>query len=301
MRSILKWTGRVLLVLVVLLLIAAAAVYVRSNQILARTYTAPDDQIAIVHDQAAQTRGRYLVENIAVCVECHGDRFEGGVVIDDPAIGRVVAPNLTTGDGGRGGVLSDADMVRTIRYGVMSTGRSTRVMPVEDYQHLSDADLAAIIAYIRSLPAAPNEQQPTVLRPLGRILLAAGQLDIMTAERVDQSLTERGAESAVSLEYGNYLANIAGCTGCHGPGLSGGPIPGAPPDFIPAANLTPSGEVGTWSEADFIQTIRTGVNPAGHQLDTLMPWQNYRNMSDDELRAIWLFISSRAPREAGTR
>jgi mono/diheme cytochrome c family protein len=104
-----------------------------------------------------------------------------------------------------------------------------------------------------------------------------------------------------TLEYGAYLANIAGCTGCHGPGLAGGQIPGAPPDFPQSANLTPSGEVGNWTEADFINTIRTGVNPDGRQLVSEMPWMTYRNMTDDELKALWAYIHSVPPKEAGTR
>jgi mono/diheme cytochrome c family protein len=124
----------------------------------------------------------------------------------------------------------------------------------------------------------------------------------MIAPRINFAVAGSASQTAeVTLEYGTYLANIAGCTGCHGPSLSGGPIPGAPPEWPAAMNLTPGGEVGGWTEAEFINTIRTGVNPGGHELLPEMPWQTYRNMSDDELKAIWLFIQSVPAKEAGNR
>lgn len=302
MRKLLKWIGIVFGSLVALLLVVLGILYIRSNQILNKTYAPPEDPITIPTDTDAIAEGQYLVNNISVCIECHGPNFGGGVVVDDPALGRIVAPNLTMGSGGLGSELSEADFVRAIRYGVLPDGRSVRVMPAEDYTHLSDADLGAIIAYVRSLPPVDNAELPaTELRPLGRILLATGQLDIMTAERIDFNMARSPINAAVSLEYGNYLANISGCTGCHGPGLSGGMIPGAPPDWPQAANLTPGGPVGSWTEADFIQTIRTGVDPSGHQLVDEMPWRSYRNMSDDELKALWLFIQSVPAKEAGNR
>ena len=72
--------------------------------------------------------------------------------IDDPALGRVIAPNLTRGRGGVGATFSDADFVRAIRHGVDPSGRPLLIMPADDYTHFSDADLGMIIAYVRSLP-----------------------------------------------------------------------------------------------------------------------------------------------------
>ena len=104
----------------------------------------------------------------------------------------------------------------------------------------------------------------------------------------------------VTAEYGKYLADNAGCPSCHGPGLSGGKIPQAPPDTVPAANLTPTG-LGQWTEADFVRTIRTGTRPDGRVLDTFMPWPYYSQMTDDELGAIWRYLQSVPPRPTGTR
>ncbi|MEW5959647.1 MAG: c-type cytochrome [Chloroflexota bacterium] len=302
MRTIIKWLGIAVGILVALLVIAAAFIYFRSEAVMNKQYSVQVADIPIPADPAAIERGRHLVTSASACIDCHGENLAGGIVVDDPALGRIVAPNLTTGKNGSGSKLSSLDIVRTLRYGVLPDGRSVRVMPSDDYTHLSNADLAAIVAYLRSLAPVDSDLPPVEIRPFGRLLLATGQLPIMIAERID--FNAAGQESItpeISLEYGRYLADISGCTGCHGPGLSGGLIPGTPPDWPPAANLTPDGDVGQWSEADFIQTMRTGVAPDGEQLAAQMPWMTYRNMTDDELQALWLFISTVPAKPAGSR
>lgn len=276
-------------------------VWVRSNSILNKAYDAPEIAISVPTDEEAIERGRYLATVISVCIDCHGTDFGGGVVVDDPALGIVIAPNLTTGENGLGTELTDDDFARVLRYGVLPDGKSVRVMPSDDYTHMSLTDMGAVIAYVRSLPPVDSDWPETKLKLLGRILLATGQLPIMIADRIDFAAARPEPEPGVTLEYGAYLANIAGCTGCHGPGLAGGMIPGAPPDWPQAANLTPSGEVGMWSETQFIETIRTGVNPEGRQLVNEMPWRYYAQMTDAELQAIWLFVHSVPAKEAGTR
>lgn len=61
---------------------------------------------------------------------------------------------------------------------------------------------------------------------------------------------------------------------------------------IPTPNLTPGGELAAWSEEDFFKTMRTGITPSGHQLDVEMPWMYYGRMTDEELRAMWLYLQS---------
>lgn len=302
MRKVLKWLGYILGGLLALLAVAAVIIYFQSESILNKTYTAPLVNVTVPTDAESIARGKYLVEHVSVCVDCHGEDFGGGVVVDDPAIGYAPAPNLTTGQGGLGSTLSDNDIARVLRYGVLPDNKSVRIMPSDDYQHLSDADLVAIIAYLRSVPPVNKETRSWAFGPLGRILLAVGQLPIMIADRIDPTQVQPSTIPAgVTKEYGNYLVNIAGCTGCHGPGLSGGPIIGAPPDWPPAANITTAGAIADWSEADFINTIRTGVDKTGHEIDQVMPSFRYAGMTDDELKAIWLFISTAPPKEYGNR
>ena len=301
-RRIVRWVGIAVGVLVGLLAIAVAGIFIASESMLNKTYTAPTPVITASTDSAVIARGKYLADSVSVCVSCHGTNLGGGIVVDDPALGRIVAPNLTRGQNGVGNTLSDADMARAIRYGVLPDGHSVRVMPADDYNHLSDADLTAIVSYIRSAPPVDSSLPDNQMGFLGRVLLATGQLPIMIAERIDLNAPRpQEVEQSMTVEYGKYLADNAGCTGCHGPGLSGGKVPGTPPDYPIAANLTPSGEVGQWTEEQFIQTLRTGKNPAGHELSSEMPWKYYKQMSDDELKTIWLFIKSVPDRTAGTR
>jgi mono/diheme cytochrome c family protein len=298
MGKVLKWIGIGLGALVLLIVLAVGALFIRAQMMINKAYAAPAVALTIPTDAASVARGQHLITAVAACVDCHGQDLGGGVVIDDPALGRIVAPNLTSG--GRGGALNDADFARVLRYGVKTDGHSVLVMPANDYTHFSDSDLASVIAYIRSVPAVPDTQPGHELRPLGYILVGAGQLPIVIAERIDFATAGSPPVTPdVSMAYGQYLTAIA-CTGCHGEGLSGGPIPGAPPDFLPAANLTPSGEVGGWTESDFINTIRTGQTPSGRELVGDMPWQTFAKMTDDELRAIWLYIDSVPARPAGT-
>lgn len=298
----LKWVGIVLGALVALVVVAAIGVFIASESILNKTYAAPTPTIGVPTDAASIERGKHFVTSVSACIGCHGDNLGGGVVIDDPALGRIVAPNLTRGKNGYGSQLSDADFARVIRYGVLPNGRSARVMPADDYNHLSDADLGAVIAYVKSVPPVDSNLPPIELKPLGRVLLATGQLPIMIAQRIDfQAAQPATVAAGVSAEYGKYLANVAGCTGCHGPGLSGGKVPGAPPDVPPALNLTPGGELVAWTEADFVKALRTGVTPSGHQINPFMPWKNYAQMTDDELSALWLFVKSVPAKPAGNR
>jgi mono/diheme cytochrome c family protein len=302
MKRILKWIGIVLGVLVGLIVLAAIFVYLSSQAQLNKVYTAPEVNVIASTDPAVIERGRHLATAVSVCVDCHNADLGGKVLLDDPALGRISALNLTKGKNGKGNELSDADFGRVLRYGVLPNGLSVKVMPAEDYTHFSDEDLTAVISYVRSLPPVDSDLPPTEIRMMGRILMVMGQLPILIADRIDQALPHVASiEPGVSLEYGQYLANVAGCTGCHGPGLSGGPIPGAPPDFPPAANLTPSGELVGWSEADFLTLIRTGEKPSGTMLNETMPYKYYANMTDDELKAIWMFVKSVPAREAGTR
>ncbi|RPI99244.1 MAG: cytochrome c, partial [Chloroflexi bacterium] len=90
-------------------------------------------------------------------------------------------------------------------------------------------------------------------------------------------------------EYGEYLVNVASCKDCHGKDLNGGPQIGPPP----GPDLTRSSDLGDWTEADFINTIRNGITPDGDRLDPdEMPWDRYTLMTDDELKAIWTYLQT---------
>ena len=102
-----------------------------------------------------------------------------------------------------------------------------------------------------------------------------------------------------TLEYGRSLANVGGCTGCHNPSLSGGPIIGAPPGTPQAANLTPGGR--SWTLELFRHTLRTGERPGGGQLSDFMPIRYTKLMTDDEIEAVWRYLVSVPAKQLGER
>ena len=92
------------------------------------------------------------------------------------------------------------------------------------------------------------------------------------------------------------------CTGCHGPEFSGGAIPGVPPTFPAAANLTPHATgLGGWSYSEFQIVMRTGARPDGTEVDPFMPWPAYSQMTDTELGALWAYLQAQPAKEVGGR
>jgi cytochrome c553 len=279
---------------------AWAATYFISENRLTRKVDVPTEAIAVPTDISSVQRGQHLASAVAACADCHGPNLAGDVFIDDPALGRIVSPNLTRGQGGVGSSFTDADYIRAIRHGVDPGHRQLLIMPADVYNHFSDADLGAIVAYVKSLPAIDTSLPSSEIRPFGRMLFAIGQLPLQPAARIDHFAPRPPPpRTGVTAEYGRYLADAAGCPTCHGPGLSGGKIPQMPPNTLPAANITPSG-LATWSDTDFLRVMRTGMRPDGRVLNTLMPWPYFAQMTDDELRAIWRFLQAVPPRQSGT-
>ena len=110
------------------------------------------------------------------------------------------------------------------------------------------------------------------------------------AEQIKQSGAKPSqATPGATKEYGEYISFIGGCRDCHGPNLAGN-VPGSFAPYGP--NLTPGGELARWQEADFVNAIRTGQTPTGRTLSDDMPWKKYGRMTDEELKALWAYISS---------
>lgn len=276
----------------VAMLVVAAGVYGFSEARYRKQYTAETSRLAFATDTAAVARGAHLANSIAGCVDCHGENLGGKAVFDAPILGRVYGLNLTTGKGGLGSTLSDADFEHAIRHGFAPSGRALKVMPAMDYANLSDEDLAAIVAYVKTRPPVDNDPPPVLVGPLGRALMLAGKMPLLAAEAIDHSRVHvASVASAPSAEYGAYLAAV-GCKGCHGPALAGGKIATGDPSWPPAANLTPAGNLKRWSETDFRRVLREGVRPNGIPVNAAMPFRILKNLSDDEIHSIWLYLHS---------
>lgn len=290
MKRILKGLVYTVGGLLLLVFIGATAVYGLSESRMGKRYVVNPPALAIPTDSASIARGEHLARSIAGCTDCHGPNLEGRAVIDDPALGRVFAKNLTSGKGGIGGTLRDVDYVRAIRHGFDPDGKPLKVMPSSDYANLADDDLAAIIAFVKSRPPVDKEGPAVTLGPVGRALLVGGKLPILHAERIDHAKPHvQPVPVAHTAEYGKYLVTF-GCQGCHGPTLAGGHIAEGPPDWPPAANLTPSGPTQSWTEKNFRKLLREGKRPDGSPVSEVMPWKSIGHLTDDEIRAMYLYL-----------
>jgi cytochrome c553 len=266
---------------------AVGTLYAASEARLNRDLGIAASALTVAPNPALLARGEHMTTAIGKCVACHEPDMGGKVFLEAGPLGTIIAPNLTTGRGGVLASYSDEQLERAIRHGVGTDGRALAIMPSNDYYHLSDADVASIIAYLRTLPPVDRELPETRIGPLGRALYLAGQLPLMPAEGMDHAAARVAGEPGVTAEYGEYLAWVGGCKGCHYPDLAGGPShePGAPP----AANLTPAG-IGSWTEADFFKALRGGTRPDGTAIDPVMPWTLTARMTDDEIRALWMYL-----------
>ena len=166
-------------------------------------------------------------------------------------------------------------------------------MPSRVWYYLSDEDLADLIAYLKTLPPVDNELLRSDLGPLGRVMLALGQLppeltapDVLVIDH--DGPRPIAPEPGVTVEYGEYLART--CALCHKANFNGGMIT-TDAEYL-APNLTPGGELHYWSEEDFMITLHTGVTPGGKHLKSAMPWKYFGQMTDDELKAVWMYLQS---------
>jgi cytochrome c553 len=281
----------VLGVLVGLLAVGLVTIYALGGARLRRTHPRPAVTVTVPATPETVARGKHLVESVGSCLECHGDDMGGKVVMDAGPIGTAVASNLTRGRGGVATSYQDADWVYAIRHGLRRDGTSLILMPSEAYAHFTDADLGAIVAYLKQLPPVDRELPRSKVRVLGRALLVAGKMPLLAAENTPALAQRETVEPGPTAEYGHYLAGVSGCTGCHGADLTGGSAGGGPPDAPPPANLTPAA-LGSWTEADFFRLMREGVRPDGRKISEFMPWRFMGRMSDDELRALWRYLQT---------
>lgn len=298
MRTTMKWLGRLAAGVVLMLVAALATVYAMSERRMRHQWDVPVSVPAVPADAAAVARGEHLA-TIRGCKGCHGPDLGGATFIDSPVMARLSGANLTAGKGGI--ARSDEQLVRAIRHGVAPNGRSLLFMPSQEFSALSEGDMGDLLAYLHSLPAVDRTPPPNTVGPLGRALFLAGKVPLLPAEVVDHQARPAQPTPGVTAAYGDYIA--AACKGCHGAGLSGGHIPGTPPSWPDAANLTPhpSGLAG-WSEADLRRALREGISKDGRKLKTdFMPVRETRHLSDEEIGALYAYFQSVPPKPRGGR
>lgn len=281
----LKTTLRILGVVVILLLIAGVALFMRGSSAVSKSYEAPVETISIPSDSAGLALGEYIVRSHA-CQDCHGADLSGTVMIDEPPF-MVSASNLTSGAGGIGATYTDADWIRTIRHGVKPSGEGTWVMPSEAYYYLNDAELGALISYLKQIPAVDNPLPGTEIRPMGRVIAGLDATFRPTAELITGAPRLEGRVPGPTAEWGEYRASVM-CVVCHGAGLTGAQPPNPDSPLAPDLRMAAS-----WSLEDFKTALRTGVTPGGRELDVnFMPWTAIGQMSEDEMTGIHLYLQT---------
>ena len=299
-----KWLKRGGITVLVLVGLGVAAVAIGAKlgeRKMQRRIEVRLDPVPYRGDAASIERGRYLYVS-RNCAECHGVNGAGKDVVNDGKGLLIHAPNITPAVGSAVAAYTALDWTRTIRHGVKPDGRPAIVMPSEDYARFTDDDVAAVVAYVRQLPPAAGAGA-TIEFPLPVKALYAAGLVMDAAERIDHSLAPaKPVPEAVTLEHGAYVANT--CIGCHGEHLSGGKIPGAPPDWPAAANLTPGegSALAHYPTADsLIAMFRSGKRPDGSAVSTVMPFAGLQAMNDTDVRALYLHLKSVPARPNGQR
>jgi len=283
------WIKRTLIGVASLVVVAAGAVFTLArlgDRKLERRVDVTVAAVPFASDAAAIERGNYLFRSRG-CGDCHGADGTGRVVVEDGTSMLIRAPNITTGSGGTTIAYTPVDWVRTIRHGVKPNGKPAMIMPSEEYNRFTDADLAALVAYIRQLP--PKSGEGAIIRlPLPvRVLYAAGVFQD-SSEKIDHRLAPaQPVAEAVTAAHGAYVAH--GCTG---------KIAGAPPSWPAAARLAPGeGSVMTRypDAASFAAMLKTGKRPDGSEVSKVMPFVALREMNEVDVRALHLHLTTMAP------
>ena len=293
------WLKRTLFIGGGLVVLAGAALVVGAQlgeRKMARRIEVAVAPVAYRTDAEGVARGDYLFRSRG-CGDCHGANGAGRVVVEDGQGMLVRAPNITRGEGGVVAAYGPVDWVRTIRHGLKPDGRPAMIMPSEEYNRLTDADVSALVAYIRQLAPVRGEGALVQLPLPVKALYAFGQV-LDAAEKIDHRLPPATpVAEGVTAAHGAYVAST--CIGCHRADLVGGKIAGAPPSWPPAARLVP-GEGNVMprypTEASFASMLKTGKRPDGSEVSKVMPFVSLREMSEVDVRALYLYLQGlRAP------
>jgi cytochrome c553 len=274
-----KWLKRILGAVLAVVIAAAVLLYFGSSRIINRSHTFQPHAIAAATDSASLARGEHLARLLA-CFSCHGDSLEGKVLVDEPMIARLVTPNVPA----KLETLTDAEFAGFLRTGVRKDGKSPFVMPPPGFYHLSDADLAALLGYLRALPKVGSTLPATSYGPMGRFGVMMGEFKTAALE-MDATVERVGQDPAhATTRKGEYIARLI-CADCHGPKLTGDP-----------ENLSPnlSGALG-YSLEQFVTLLRTGTPRDAATKLTLMGEAirgELHYLTDDEIDAIYNYLKA---------
>ena len=253
--------------------------------------------LAATPKAAVLERGKYLMEGVVACGNCHmarGDKgqplaekgLSGGMVFDEPPF-KAIAANITPDPQTGIGKWTDVQLALAIREGVRPDKTVIGPpMPIGFYRHLSDDDLAAMIAYLRAQPAVKIAQPKSKYN----IALPANYGAPVKSVKAPPASDQRA--------YGEYLANIGHCMDCHSPrdekGMlhlenrgAGGQIFKGPWGVSVSRNLTPHPTgLKDFTDAQIIQSVREGVDRSGQPYMPPMGFAFYKTISDADMAAL---------------
>jgi mono/diheme cytochrome c family protein len=272
------------------LMLAVITIFAVTSSRFNTEYDVTAEPLVVPSDSMTISHGRHIVTTRG-CAECHGEGLGGHIFMDNPAMGLIVGSNLTGGTGGVGSTYTDADWVRAIRHGIGTDDKPLMLMPSEEYYFLSDHDLGALVAYLKSLPPMDNTPPETSVGLMTRALFQFGKMPaLVSAEVIHHDAPRPDApEPGPTAEYGAYLTR--GCIGCHTSSLTGGPP--VAPGWPPAPDITGSGNLEGWDFEYFQILLHTGEHPDGRILNPkFMPWTAFGQLTDTEHLAIWNYLRS---------
>jgi Cytochrome c len=305
-----KWLSRALIVLVVVLAVAISLTIGWRPFLGPRVRPLTDRKFESTPERLA--RGRYLANAVSGCIYCHSEhdwKAPGDPVVEsklgagqvfflEGLPGTVVAPNLTPDSATGAGTWSDDQLARAIREGIGHDDRTLfPLMPYEHFRSMSDEDLASVVVYLRSLQPVQNSLPKTeIVFPVKYLIRNAPQP--VTSPVPAGSSTD-------PVKRGEYLVGISGCSDCHTLQRQGQPVSGlafaggfelkGPFGTVTSANITPDPSgISYYDENLFIQVMRTG-KVAARTLSPIMPWIAYRNMTDDDLKAEFVYLRTLKP------
>jgi len=282
--GLVKWSALGIVALVIIPVSSVSALTI-VGMVKQQARRAPVPDVRVEATPQRITRGKALADSF--CGACHsktGALTGGGDMSEDlpVPVGSFVPANLTPA--GPLNHWSDGEIFRASRNGIGADGRWLVLMSYTNAGRMSDDNTLAVIAYIRSLPAA-GERTPDPLdhlNLLGFAMLGAGALP-SGKPIITTSVT--APPKGPTRQFGEYILSYQDCRECHGARLTGG-VPGQMGPLGPDLNA-----VRDWTLGQFIATMRTGIDPNGVELSKQMPWRPIGRMDDEELAAVYEYLT----------
>jgi mono/diheme cytochrome c family protein len=275
MSRVLKWLRIAATGLVMLVIIAWTAIYLISEKKVNKAWPEPAAAALVLPtDQASIEEGHRLVL-IHGCEGCHETHLQGSDFFNEKGVATLIAPNLTQSVKR----YSDAQLAQIIRHGTRPGGRGVFAMPAAMFHYLSDADLAHILAYVRSVPAVDGHEPAFAMGPLGRFGVVVGQFKTQPQIISESQPLPPAADSLATA--GRYLVQTS-CTECHGAQLRGDPFFGSFDVRL----------MKTFTAAEFSTFMRTGVAPGNPKLPTMsaIAKARFAHFTDAEVTAVYAYL-----------